>query len=179
MTSASECVSTLEGFVDDSRLRRACTAGVLGTLGQLRLRILWHEDCIYAEGRLVKGDCEAAYGGRRHFHAEHLGSTRLITTEDRDRLGRHEFYPFGQERTVAMQAGIDAGQRAEPMKFTGHQRDFFGLVNVPNDNYLDYMHARSTARIRGGFYPSIQRLQRLRCGCHRCGTDTATLRIIR
>jgi RHS repeat-associated protein len=32
--------------------------------------------------------------------------------------------------------------RADPMKFTGHERDFQGVTNVDNGDYVDYMHAR-------------------------------------
>jgi RHS repeat-associated protein len=32
--------------------------------------------------------------------------------------------------------------RADPMKFTGHERDLQGVTNVENSDYLDYMNAR-------------------------------------
>ncbi len=28
------------------------------------------------------------------------------------------------------------------MRFAGHQREFMGLINTENTDYLDYMHAR-------------------------------------
>jgi RHS repeat-associated protein len=32
--------------------------------------------------------------------------------------------------------------RSDPMKFTGHKREYYGVLNVDNNDYLDYMHAR-------------------------------------
>jgi RHS repeat-associated protein len=72
----------------------------------------------------------------------------MITTQDRKRLGVHEFSPFGVERTDATQETKLLGEftggdsRSEPMKFTGHERDWDGWLNVDNDDYVDYMHAR-------------------------------------
>jgi RHS repeat-associated protein len=103
----------------------------------------WVEDYVYAEGELVAGEREAIYGGKRHFHSDHLGTTRLITGENRMRYGRHDFYPFGVEQTSSVQEETNFGfVRADPMKFTGHERDFQGVTNVENTDYVDYMHAR-------------------------------------
>jgi RHS repeat-associated protein len=32
--------------------------------------------------------------------------------------------------------------RSDPMKFTGHDREYYGILNVDNNDYIDYMHAR-------------------------------------
>jgi RHS repeat-associated protein len=84
-----------------------------------------------------------AYGGRRHFHLDHLGTTRVISNESGLKLARHDYYPFGIEKTFFAQEWSEHNyDRPEPMAFTGHQRDFMGVYNIPNENYLDYMHAR-------------------------------------
>jgi RHS repeat-associated protein len=41
--------------------------------------------------------------------------------------------------------------REEPMKFTGHERDFTVGTSFQNSNYIDYMHARSTVPQWGRF----------------------------
>lgn len=108
----------------------------------------WTEDYVYGDGRLLGADRDAYYGGKRHFHTDHLGSVRMITNQSRQRISVHEFYPFGVEQTDATQeynrfvAYSDGDFRSEPMKFTGHERDWHGWLNVDNDEYLDYMHAR-------------------------------------
>jgi RHS repeat-associated protein len=109
---------------------------------------LWLEDYVYAGGRAVAAEREAYFSGKRYLHTDHLGTVRMITTQDRKRLGVHEFSPFGVERTDATQETKLLGEftggdsRSEPMKFTGHERDWEGWLNVDNDDYVDYMHAR-------------------------------------
>ncbi|MCP3997973.1 MAG: RHS repeat-associated core domain-containing protein, partial [bacterium] len=44
----------------------------------------------------------------------------------------HKYYPFGEEATLST-------QDQHPMKFTGHERDFFAAGESDD---LDYMHAR-------------------------------------
>jgi hypothetical protein len=67
----------------------------------------------------------------------------MITSENRLRYGRHDFYPFGVEQTSSVQEETNFGfVGADPMKFTGHERDFQGVTNVENADYVDYMHAR-------------------------------------
>ena len=108
---------------------------------------MWSADYIYSEGKTVARERNEFYGGKVHFHLDHLGNTRMVTRADRKDRGRHDFYPFGVERTLSVQEivnfPIDSSYwRNEPKKFTGHERDFIGLANVENTDYLDYMHAR-------------------------------------
>lgn len=108
----------------------------------------WMEDYVYGEGRLIGGDRESYYGGKRHFHTDHLGSVRMITDQNRLRRGVHDYLPFGVEQTDSVQeftkfATHQSGDfRADPMKYTSHERDFHGPLNYDNTDYLDYMHAR-------------------------------------
>ncbi|MEO8380737.1 MAG: RHS repeat-associated core domain-containing protein [Acidobacteriota bacterium] len=128
----------------------------------------WMEDYVYVEGRLLAAERDPFFGGKRHFHTDHLGSVRMITDQNRMRISTHDFLPFGVEQTDATQeynlyAGVwSSGDfRSEPMKFTGHERDWHGWLNVDNDDSLDYMHARyydpNLGRFLsvdpGGFYP--------------------------
>jgi RHS repeat-associated protein len=47
---------------------------------------------------------------------------------------------------------IDRGtDRPEPLKFTGHARDFTSGTSTLNDNQLDYMHARFYSAATGRF----------------------------
>lgn len=104
----------------------------------------WVEDYVYAESQLVAGQREEAYWGKRHFHLDHLGSVRMATSENRTILARHDYSPYGGEQTSMIQEKTTFGpqQRADPMKFTSHERDYLGYSNVENNDYLDYMHAR-------------------------------------
>jgi RHS repeat-associated protein len=54
---------------------------------------------------------------------------------------RHKYYPFGEEATIPPP---DDG----PMKFTGHERDFF---EEGEGDDLDYMHARYCSPLMGRF----------------------------
>jgi RHS repeat-associated protein len=118
----------------------------------------WEEDWIYSEGQLVGGERMPDNGGKRHFSLDHLGTVRMITNDQRMRYGRHDFYPFGREQTVSVQEPLNFGaasqyglMRTEPMKFTSHERDFNGALNVENTDYLDYMHARYYSPVMGRF----------------------------
>jgi len=102
----------------------------------------WQEDYVYADGRLVAGERDPYYGGRRHFHTDHLGSVRLTSLDDRSELGRHDYFPFGNEQTSMTQESVNFDQRPEPAKFAGHQRHYLSYWNIENTDTLDYMHAR-------------------------------------
>jgi RHS repeat-associated protein len=103
----------------------------------------WASDYVYAEARLVGGEREEAEGGIRHFHLDHLGNVRLITSANHEPYARHDYYPFGIEQTLSTQEFKNFYyRRNEAMKFAGHERDFQGDTLLENTDYLDYMHAR-------------------------------------
>jgi len=112
---------------------------------------LWLEDYVYRDGLLLAAERETAEGGRRHFHLDHLGSPRLVTGAGGARIASHDYYPFGVEITPLRQETLAGFDREEPMKFTGHERDFNIGVLTENTNYNDYMHARSTVAQWGRF----------------------------
>jgi RHS repeat-associated protein len=115
----------------------------------------WRRDYIYAGDRLVAGERQVPTGetGYRHFHLDHLGSTRLITRGgDAARISDPKFFPFGGEADSSTDEYTSFKYSPlEPMKFTGHERDYYGAANVPNDIHLDYMHARYYNAAAGRF----------------------------
>lgn len=79
----------------------------------------------------------------RHFALDHLGTVRRITNDIGEVVSEHDYFPFGREATVPA-----AG--AEPMKFTGHERDALSTILNPSDD-LDYMHNRYSAPVMARF----------------------------
>ena len=96
-------------------------------------QLSWTKDYVHA-GSLQLASLEPSPGSLtvRHFHTDHLGSTRRITDETGVPVSAHAYFPFGT--TVE-----DPGFGAEPLQFTGHERDDNDLGQVGD---LDYMHAR-------------------------------------
>ncbi|HET8772985.1 MAG TPA: hypothetical protein VFP80_04310 [Thermoanaerobaculia bacterium] len=63
----------------------------------------WTEDYAYADGRLLAAERESYYGGKRHFHTDHLGSVRMITDQSRKRIAVHDDSAVGVGQTDAAQ----------------------------------------------------------------------------
>ena len=89
----------------------------------------WKQDYVHRGGLLLAAVTPQA---RTHFHLDHLGTTRLITDDAGAKLALHTYWPFGTEA-----AGSDYDTEAR--RFTGHERDDFGVNEAGT---LDYMHAR-------------------------------------
>lgn len=106
----------------------------------------WKEkDYVYRGSSLLAS--VASDGTETHFHLDHLGSPRLITDGAGVRVAEHVYFPFGREAT-------DRLQDFEPMKFTGHERDFHteGITATQSEkDDLDYMHARYYSPWMGRF----------------------------
>ena len=113
---------------------------------------LWVEDYVYRDGLLLGAERVAEEGGRRHFHLDHLGSPRLVTGALGSMIAERDFLPFGVERTSIGQDLARGFDREDPMRFTGHERDFD--IDQPNDSsaYVDYMHARHYSPSLGRFF---------------------------
>jgi RHS repeat-associated protein len=112
----------------------------------------WDQDNFYGEGTLMAGESQpwqysssAQYGGPRHYHLDHLGSVRMVTNGANPgrSLSEHDYFPFGTTATRTYQEQLDwANNHIDAMRFAGHWRDYLGLLNVDNTEYIDYMHAR-------------------------------------
>ncbi|QQR72312.1 MAG: hypothetical protein IPJ17_12350 [Holophagales bacterium] len=79
-----------------------------------------------------------------YYHADHLGTPRLITNSRHERVAQPNYYPFGEEVTTTGNQ-----QTIDDKKFTGHQRDTLGTAGVAED--IDYMHARFYSPLLGRF----------------------------
>jgi RHS repeat-associated protein len=112
---------------------------------------VWIEDFVYRDGLLLGSERVAEEGGRRHYHLDHLGTPRLVTGANGSAISEHDVLPFGEERTTIGQHQARGYDREEPLRFTGHERDFDS--DTPNDSssYIDYMHARYYATEPGRF----------------------------
>lgn len=99
---------------------------------------VWKKDMIHRSGAILGS---ASYAGSYHYTVDHLGTPRYISNASRAQVGRHAYYPFGQESTSDT-------QNQEFLKFTGHERDtnFTGTLD-----YLDYMHARYYSPVTARF----------------------------
>ncbi|HEX2834374.1 MAG TPA: RHS repeat-associated core domain-containing protein [Thermoanaerobaculia bacterium] len=111
---------------------------------------IWHLDHVRGENQLLAGESQAwgyvgtnMYGGKRHYHIDHLGSVRIVTDKLGRSLSEHDFYPFGVSQSKTYQEQINWGDpHIDSMRFAGHWRDFLGWLDVENSDYLDAMHAR-------------------------------------
>ncbi len=103
---------------------------------------LWLEDYVYRGGMLVTGERVREEGGRREFHLDHLGSPRLVTGSDGYAVSTREFAPFGIQRGSQWQETDGGFDREDPMRFTGHERDYRNDYTLTTTEYLDYVHAR-------------------------------------
>jgi RHS repeat-associated protein len=99
-------------------------------------------DYFYRAGLLLAAETRT---GQYHYHLDHLGTPRLITSFSGTQVAYHAYYPFGEEATAF-------NQDTEPVKFTGHERDLASPSGAGDD--LDYMHARHESPVTGRFLSS-------------------------
>jgi RHS repeat-associated protein len=104
--------------------------------------VLWLEDFVWRDGLLLGSQRPVEMGGRRHVHLDHLGSPRLITSDSGEMVSYHDYYPFGDEKSPIPQEVSGGFDREDPLKFTGHERDYAGGMGGEDGHALDYMHAR-------------------------------------
>jgi RHS repeat-associated protein len=100
------------------------------------LTMNWHlvKDYVHRGGALMASFASpTATAPDRHYHLDHLGSTRLITDASGGAVARMTYWPFGLETPGSTSTPGDR------LKFTGHERDTDGAAAAFN---LDYMHAR-------------------------------------
>lgn len=105
----------------------------------------WQKDYIYRGTKLLAAETPA---GRRHYHVDHLGSTRLVTDNSGAQRETVKYLPFGQTSGFfdagAWSLTQTFGEPASRLRFTGHEKDtdVFGL---------NYMHARYYLESSGKF----------------------------
>jgi YD repeat-containing protein len=104
--------------------------------------VRWLEDFVWRDGPLLGSQRPVEMGGRRHFHLDHLGTPRLITSDAGQMVSYHDYYPFGDEHSPVLQEVLGGFDREEPTKFTGHERDYAGGMGAEDGHAVDYMHAR-------------------------------------
>jgi RHS repeat-associated protein len=109
------------------------------------------EDFIWRDGLLLGSQRPLEMGGRRHLHLDHLGTPRLITSDNGQLVSYHDYYPFGDEKSSYWQEVAGGFDREEPMKFTGHERDYAGGMGAEDGHAVDYMHARYYSPTAGRF----------------------------
>jgi RHS repeat-associated protein len=112
---------------------------------------LWLEDFVWRDGLLLGSQRPVEMGGRRHFHLDHLGTPRLITSDAGQMVSYHDYYPFGDEYSPVKQEVLGGFDREEPTKFTGHERDYAGGTGAEDGHAVDYMHARYYSPTVGRF----------------------------
>ncbi len=112
---------------------------------------LWLEDFVWRDGLLLGSQRPVEMGGRRHFHLDHLGSPRLITADNGQMVSYHDYYPFGDEYSPVSQEVSHGFDREDPMKFTGHERDYAGGMGGEDGHAIDDMHARYSNPTLGRF----------------------------
>jgi RHS repeat-associated protein len=91
------------------------------------------KDYVYRGGTLMASFSGTQATPDRHYHVDHLGTTRVVTDAAGFRLALHTYWPFGPEAD-----GSESD--SERLKFTGHERDATPGTTPGFD--LDYMHAR-------------------------------------
>jgi RHS repeat-associated protein len=112
---------------------------------------LWIEDVVYRDKQIAATERPVAQGGRRHFHNDHLGTARLITSHAGQGVSRHDYLPFGIELSSIRQEQDRGAARENAYRFTGHERDFIGGTVTENTISLDYMIARHYSSMLGRF----------------------------
>jgi len=109
-----------------------------------------------AAGQLVAeysdGVQPASTGGTSYLTQDHLGSTRVVTGQDKAVKSRHDFLPFGQElkadlvsseRSANQKYEVELQPKGVRQKFTGKERD--------GETGLDYFGARYYSTSLGRF----------------------------
>jgi RHS repeat-associated protein len=112
---------------------------------------LWLEDFVWRDGLLLGSQRVPELGGRRHYHLDHLGTPRLVTADNGQRISTHDYFPFGDEYTPIWQEVAAGYDREDPMKFTGHERDYAYGMGAEEGHAIDDMHARYYSPTLGRF----------------------------
>jgi YD repeat-containing protein len=66
---------------------------------------LWVEDFVWRDGLLLGSQRPLEMGGRRHYHLDHLGTARLVTSDNGQQISYHNYLPFGDELITSHAGG--------------------------------------------------------------------------
>src|SRR5205807_782912 len=89
----------------------------------------WVKDYVWRDGLLL---ASTDASGTSHYHLDHLGTPRLITSGSGVKVAEHAYYQFGAQINLTLHESV-----AEAMKFSGHARDIVAW----DGHTLDDMHA--------------------------------------
>src|SRR5436853_3716638 len=86
-------------------------------------------------------------GGTSYLTTDHLGSTRVVTKQDKSVQARYDYLPFGEE------LGVGIGSRSSAMKYSGLDatRQKFTSKERDSESGLDYFLARYYSSAQGRF----------------------------
>ena len=86
-------------------------------------------------------------GGTSYLTTDHLGSTRVVTKQDKSVQARYDYLPFGEE------LGAGTGSRTSAMKYSGSDgtRQKFTSKERDAESGLDYFLARYYSSAQGRF----------------------------
>jgi hypothetical protein len=149
----------------------------------------WEQDYFYGENGLIGGETldygytpAYRYGGRRHYHLDHLGNVRMVTTDPSGTRARsiaeNDYYPFGTTmtgRTRSRSTGATRTSTRCASPATGGTSWGCSTSTTPSTSIT--CTRGTTIRMRDGSYRWIRL-----AGMHvspRHGTDTHTLVTIR
>ncbi len=90
-------------------------------------------DYVYREG-LALASHDTRTGDAHHYSLDHLGTPRVVTNQDAEKVAEHTYFPFGAEYT-------DDSPTDGRLHFAGHEQRDKDLLGQ-NRGELDYMHAR-------------------------------------
>lgn len=128
-----------------------------GTTSYGNANLTWSRDYVYRGGALLASEARKSYSDStvisERFHLDHLGTARLVTDDNGNKLGLHTYYPFGGELD-----SLPYEQPEAELKFTGHTRD----TGRNGGLSLDYMHARYYSANAGRFLsvdPDLGKIQ--------------------
>jgi RHS repeat-associated protein len=115
----------------DGKPLREFTSGNASSVGAADWQ--WRRDYVWRDGLLLASRQPNGAGGATtyHYHLDHLGTPRRITDGADAIIGSHDYHAFGPEQSTNTNEPFPS-----PLKYTGHERDTYGLAA------LDYMHAR-------------------------------------
>lgn len=99
-------------------------------------------DYVYRDGHLVASHDTSMFE-THHYSLDHLGTPRIVTNDDAEKIAEHTYFPFGAEYTDNMPSD---GR----LHFTGHEQRDADLRNESRGE-LDYMHARFYSSAGGRF----------------------------